>query len=116
VRPQQRSIPDDGSPEIREAVRPTLLRLAEDDDVLIAARDLEPGIHLATTGEDVMVTEPVRLGHKIAARAIPAGHAVRRCGVPIGSATVAIHVGSWVHTHNLASNYLATFAHRGGEP
>jgi hypothetical protein len=95
---------------------PTLLLLADDDDVLIAACDLEPGRHRSSTGEEVEIGEPVRLGHKVAARAIAAGRLVVRCGVPIGSATADIEPGAWVHTHNLASNYVATFAHRGGQP
>jgi SAF domain-containing protein len=112
---QQPSMLHDDPGEAGERTMPTLLLLAEGDDVLIATRDLEPGIHRASTGEQVEVGEPVRLGHKVAARAIPIGQAVRRCGVPIGFTTVAVRPGSWVHTHNLASGYLATFARRGGE-
>ena len=107
---------DDDGGETGQRTMPTLLLLAEGDDVFIAARDLEPGIHLTSAGEQVMVAEPVRLGHKVAARAIPIGQAVRRCGVPIGFTTVAVGPGSWVHTHNLASGYLGTFARRGGQP
>jgi hypothetical protein len=100
---------------VQERTTPTLLLLAEGDHVLIAACDLQPGVHRASTGGEVVVTEPVWLGHKVAARRISAGEAVTRCGVPIGTATSAIEPGAWVHTHNLASNYLTTFAHRGGE-
>jgi hypothetical protein len=106
--------PDD-PPELGQRTVPTLLLLAEGDDVLIAAADLQPGVHLTSTGEHVKVTEAVRLGHKVAARAIPVGEPVRRCGVPIGLTTAAVGRGAWVHTHNLASSYLATFGRRGGE-
>ena len=98
-----------------ERVAPTLLLLADGDDVLIAACDLRPGPHLSSSGEDLVVTEPVQLGHKVAARTIAAGASVVRCGVPIGSASTDIECGAWVHTHNLMSDYLATFAHRGGQ-
>jgi altronate dehydratase small subunit len=98
-----------------DEARPVLLLLADGDDVLIAACDLQPGPHRSTAGEVVLVTEPVQLGHKVAARAIAAGGHIVRCGMPIGSATADIQPGAWVHTHNLASDYLATFAHRGGE-
>ena len=91
-----------------------LLLLAEGDDVLIAVRDLEPGAHRASNGSTVVVGEAVALGHKVAARAIEAGEKVVRLGMPIGSATRPIAAGAWVHTHNLASDYLPTFAHRGG--
>jgi hypothetical protein len=92
-----------------------LLLLADGDDVLIAACELRPGPHLTSSGEDVLVTETVHLGHKVAARTIAAGASVVRCGVPIGSASTDIERGAWVHTHNLMSDYLATFAHRGGQ-
>ena len=94
---------------------PTLLLLAEGDDVLIATRDLQPGPHRSSAGEELPVAQRIQLGHKVAAHAIAAGDRIRRCGVPIGSATVDIEPGAWVHTHNLASDYLVTFAHRGGE-
>jgi hypothetical protein len=35
--------------------------------------------------------------------------------MPIGSTTSAVRAGEWMHTHNLASDYIATYAHRGGE-
>jgi altronate dehydratase small subunit len=94
---------------------PTLLVLAAGDDVFIATRDLEPGPHHVATGAVVTVLEPVALGHKVAARAVASGERIIRCGMPIGSATTAVAAGAWVHTHNLASDYIATFAHRGGE-
>jgi len=98
-----------------DRVAPTLLLLADGDDVLIAAGDLLPGPQLTSSCEEILVTEPVPLGHKVAARTIAAGAAVVRCGVPIGAATMDIERGAWVHTHNLRSDYLATFAHRGGQ-
>ena len=91
-----------------------LLLLAEGDDVLIAVRDLEPGAHRASTGSTVVVGEAVALGHKVAVRDIAAGERITRCRMPIGSATAPIATGDWVHTHNLASDYLPRFAHRGG--
>jgi hypothetical protein len=36
-------------------------------------------------------------------------------GMPIGSATRPIAAGAWVHTHNLVSDYIRTFDHRGGD-
>ena len=94
---------------------PVLLQLAPGDNVLIAARRIEPGPRLASSGELIAVTELVELGHKVAARPIAAGERVLRYGMPIGSAVTAISAGAWVHTHNLASDYIVTFAHRGGE-
>jgi altronate dehydratase small subunit len=93
---------------------PGLLLLAEADNVLIAVRDLDPGVHRASDGRDIELEEPVPLGHKVSARSLAAGERVVRCGVPIGSMSAAAAAGRWVHTHNLASDYIVTFAHRGG--
>ena len=101
------------APESPASLRYTLIQLAEGDDVLIAVRDLEPGTHRTSAGTQVKVGERVRLGHKVAARDIDAGELVSRFGMAIGSATTAIPAGRWVHTHNLVSNYIETFAERG---
>ena len=107
-----------GSTDLPGSVDPlavTLILLADGDDVLVAARDLDAGVHRTSAGGTAVVREPVRLGHKVAARDLARGERVVRAGMPIGSTTAAVHAGEWVHTHNLASDYIATFAHRGGE-
>ena len=93
----------------------TLILLAPGDDVFVAARDLDPGIHRTSAGGTAVVREPIRLGHKVAARDLTKGEPVVRAGMSIGSATTGVRAGEWVHTHNLASDYIATFSHRGGE-
>jgi D-threo-aldose 1-dehydrogenase len=92
---------------------PTLLLLNDGDDVLIATTDLAPGSHQVSDGTVIDVVEAVRLGHKVAARRLAVGDRVLRYGVPIGSMTVATEAGAWVHTHNLTSDYIVTYAHRG---
>jgi hypothetical protein len=92
-----------------------LLRLAEADNVYIATGPLRAGEVVHADGRDLPISEPVELGHKIAARAIAAGEKIVRFGMPIGSATRPIPAGAWVHTHNLASDYIRTFDHRGGD-
>lgn len=92
-----------------------LLRLAEGDNVCIATGPLRPGDVVRVDGRELTVTENVELGHKVAARAIAAGEKIVRYGMPIGSATRPIAAGAWVHTHNLTSDYIRTFEHRGGD-
>ena len=92
---------------------PTLLLLNDADNVLIATTDLSPGSHRVSDGTVIDVVEGVRLGHKVAARRLDVGDRVLRYGVPIGSMTVATEAGVWVHTHNLTSDYIVTYAHRG---
>jgi altronate dehydratase small subunit len=92
-----------------------LLRLAEGDNVYIATGPLRPGDVVRADDRDLSITEPVELGHKIAARDIDTKEKIVRFGMPIGSATRPIAAGAWVHTHNLASDYIRTFDHRGGD-
>jgi hypothetical protein len=94
---------------------PALLKLAETDNVYIATRSLSPGPHRLSSGELIEVVEPVPLGYKVAACQLAAGDPIVRYGMPIGSATSSIEPGSLIHVHNLASDYIDTFAHRGGE-
>ena len=92
-----------------------LLVLADGDDIAVAVRDLAPGTHRTSDGRVLELTEPVALGHKVAVRDIAVGEHIVRFGMVIGSATATVAAGGGVHTHNLVSNYIVTFAHRGGE-
>jgi altronate hydrolase len=77
-----------------------VIRLHPQDDVLIARRQLVSGMRIGD--EDLTVRGLIPAGHKVAARAIEAGAAVRRYGQIIGFAAEAIAAGEHVHTHNLA--------------
>ncbi len=91
-------------------IDPRLLRLHADDNVLTVIRTLEPGGELLVEGARAPITARLPLGHKVAARAISAGEKIIKYGAPIGSAICAIAPGEHVHTHNLRSDYLPTFA------
>jgi altronate hydrolase len=78
---------------------PLYLRLNPADDVVIACRELEPGINLVKEG--VIVGERIPSGHKVATRAIAADEPVRRYDQVIGFATRPIAKGAHVHVHNL---------------
>src|SRR5262245_51986277 len=77
--------------------------LHPDDNICVAARNLSAGQELEITGARVRLAEAVRLGHKIAVRAIRKGDYVRKYGQIIGQATEAIEPGQWVHSHNLVN-------------
>ena len=89
---------------------PSLLRLHPADNVLTVIRTLEAGERLDIEGVETLMATRLALGHKIAARAIAAGGKIVKYGAPIGSATCDIAAGEHVHTHNLRSDYLPTFA------
>ena len=87
-----------------------LLRLHSADNVLTVISTLEIGDNIRVGGATVVVAARVGIGHKVAARGIGAGERIVKYGAPIGSATRAISAGEHVHTHNVRSDYIPTFA------
>jgi arabinonate dehydratase len=73
------------------------------DNVCVAARDLPAQARISAAGRTVELTEPVRLGHKIALTQIPSGEKVVKYGQTIGFTTEAVAPGAWIHTHNLTA-------------
>jgi len=76
-----------------------VIRLHANDNVLIARSDLTLGQPLPELG--VRARAQVPAGHKIAARAIAQGEAVRKYDTVIGVADRDIAAGEHVHSHNL---------------
>lgn len=81
-------------------------QIAATDNVATLLMDTEPGV-VAVRGEgqahEVPVTQPIRMGHKVALREIGEGKPVVKYGVTIGVATRPIAPGEWVHLHNCKS-------------
>jgi altronate dehydratase small subunit len=92
-----------------------LLILSPEDNVAVACRDLEAGALLLIDGEPLRLERVVPMGHKLARCPIPAGAKVVKYGAPIGSARADIAKGAYVHTHNLASDYMPTWDREGKE-
>jgi altronate hydrolase len=86
---------------------PDALKVHPHDDVLVALRDLQPGEPLRWHEEAIIARSRIPRGHKIAARPIEAGAAIRKYGSPIGLATCHIPAGEHVHTHNLVTALTA---------
>jgi hypothetical protein len=86
-----------------------LLRIHRDDNVLIVVAPIRAGDRDLVEGHEVVFTQNIAIGHKVAARDIKAGEKVYKCGVPIGSAKEMIRAGAHVHLHNLKSDYIATY-------
>ncbi|MBL8269030.1 UxaA family hydrolase [Steroidobacter sp.] len=80
---------------------PAVYRVAPDDDVAVALRDLAAHETITVGESTVVTTAAIVRGHKLAIRPVSAGQAVRKYGWPIGRATVDIAVGAHVHSHNL---------------
>lgn len=76
------------------------LKIQAADNVAVALRDLAVGELV----ENVIIKEAIATGHKFALQDIAQNTNVLKYGYPIGHATAPITAGSWVHTHNLATN------------
>jgi altronate hydrolase len=79
----------------------SLIRLHANDNVLIAKTQLSLGQLIEIDGVSVRLRAQVPPGHKVAARAIPAGQPVRKYDTVIGFATRDIEAGDHVHSHNI---------------
>lgn len=75
-----------------------LVRLHASDNIAVALCDLTAGAQL----DDLVLTEGINRGHKVALVPIAAGAIVRRYGQMIGVATCDIAAGAHVHTHNMS--------------
>lgn len=87
----------------------SLIRLAAEDNIAVAARPIEPQEVLDFEGRRITVADRIPMGHKMAVAAIAPGQKVFKYGAPIGSATRPIEPGQYVHTHNVKSDYLPTY-------
>lgn len=87
-----------------------VLQINPADNVCVANRPLPAGTRV-TCGETSFVLEQaVPLGAKLALTNLKSGDQVIKFGVPIGTLTSDAPPGSYIHTHNLRSDYLKTYA------
>lgn len=80
------------------------------DNVATALDDLAAGTVIISGESDIteiMISEPVRAGHKVALRDIGAGEGIIKYAIPIGCAVSDISKGDWVHLQNMKSQYDA---------
>jgi len=90
-----------------------VLILSPGDNVMVAVAEIEAGESLAVEGRRLKTAVRLPMGHKLARRNIRAGEKILKYGTSIGSATRDIAAGEHVHTHNMKSDYLPTYAREG---
>ena len=81
-----------------------MLRLNAADNVVVAITAVEKG---ALTSEDIVASERIGKGHKMASSNIKAGAPVKKFGQIIGFAKVDIPAGAWIHEHNIGMGELS---------
>ena len=92
-----------------------LIKLSDNDNVLVLTVNLDVGDMLTYNGEDYRVTAPIALGHKIATRTIAKGEKIIKFNLFIGSATQDIKAGEHVHLHNMKSDFIDTHTRESGQ-
>ena len=76
------------------------IRITEKDTVAVALEPLSVGECVC----GVTLREAIPAGHKVSLVSVACGEDIIKYGAPIGHALADIPAGTWVHTHNLATN------------
>jgi altronate hydrolase len=85
-------------------MRPEIVRIHPEDNVVVAVRPVTSGSSIEVDGRTIEVRDDVKVGHKIAIADLPANTDVVKYGFPIGHVTEDVATGSWVHSHNMRTN------------
>ena len=80
------------------------IKINNEDNVIVALRDLKAGEEIAIDGGKVILRNDVLRGHKVAIKDIDENEDVIKYGFPIGHAVSRIAAGEHVHVHNLKTN------------
>jgi altronate hydrolase len=81
-----------------------ILKINEQDNVVVALKDLPKGQPILVDGNKIVLKEDLKRGHKVAVVPILANENVIKYGYPIGHATKDISTGEHIHTHNTKTN------------
>lgn len=88
------------------------IQITAADNVAVAIHPVAKGERIGAGGRTMEALEEIPQGHKIAVRGIRDGENIIKYGFPIGHATREVEAGSWVHTHNMATNLEGETAYR----
>ena len=79
----------------------TFIKIHPKDKVAVALQPLTAHRVLTIDNDEIILTEDIPPGHKIALCDIAEGEEIVKYGSTIGIARCTIKKGSWVHTHNM---------------
>lgn len=85
-----------------------LVLLDAADNVLVVCESAAAGSLIEVDGEQLVLAEPVGVGHKIARCELAPGDKILKYGSPIGSVVKRTRKGDVVHLDNMKSDYLAS--------
>ncbi len=81
-----------------------IIKINANDNVVIATQALDIGDVIIVDDRELVIKEPIVVGHKIALIDIFENDNVIKYGAAIGRAQVNIAIGEHVHSHNLTTN------------
>ena len=81
-----------------------VIHITDSDNVVVALHPVASGTQIEVDGRMLTAAEDIPQGHKIAFQDIRQNENIVKYGFPIGHAKQDIPAGSWVHTHNMATN------------
>ena len=81
-----------------------VIRLHQRDNVAIALEPLNIGVEYQIDDCNLIPTEDIQRGHKVALGKISKGDDIVKYGAPIGHALSDIKAGQWIHTKDVKTN------------
>ena len=78
-----------------------VIKVHPEDNVAVAVQALTANSTITIDEQDILITEDISAGHKIAIRSLAIGDDVIKYGFSIGQCTQAIAIGQHIHSHNL---------------
>lgn len=89
-----------------------VIKIHKADNVAVAAQKLKKGDKFTVDGEECQAVTDIPAGHKVALCRIGEKEPVIKYGYPIGTASVRVEKGEWVHTHNIKTGLEASVSYR----
>lgn len=74
------------------------------DNVAVALKDVKESENVVGAYKELIVSEDILFGHKVALEDIEKDGMVIKYGAPIGKAITRIKKGQWIHSHNMKTN------------
>lgn len=81
-----------------------IIKIHDKDNVAVALETLSKGQILRLDAKVITVAQEIPIGHKLALNEIEYEEDILKYGYSIGKATQPIHIGEWVHTHNIRTS------------
>ena len=78
-----------------------VIKIHPDDNVCVALKPLKSGDLITVDTKQLVLSEDIKKGHKIALSDIKSDSVVTKYGSIIGYAKCDVKSGEWVHTHNM---------------